>query len=172
MTAPGAELVGQAKILSELSAPFSLPGLFGDADTGAFGASAGDMEMDADDDGDIFVDAMDEVELTMQTQADVLVPAPQNPRKRARSQSPSPFPFQSSELPVHEGNEKYAYRQPKRMRKANTTVPEAQVRNPLGRSVLKKEAKRARKAARSAARVTAGMEVDEDVELGATFMVD
>src|ERR1700761_6428665 len=162
MTAPGAELVGQAKILSELSAPFSLPGLFGDADTGAFGASTGDMEMDADDDGDIFVDAMDEVELTMQTQADVLVPAPQNPRKRARSQSPSPFPFQSSELPVHEGNEKYAYRQPKRMRKANTTVPEAQVRNPLGRSVLKKEAKRARKAARNAARLSragGGMQV-------------
>jgi nuclear GTP-binding protein len=103
-------------------------------------------------------------------QADAPAPLPVNPRKRARSPSPSPFPFQSAELPIREQNEKYAHRQPKRMRKARTTLAEEQERNPLGRAVLKKEAKRARKAARSAARATAGMEVDEDVELGGTFM--
>ncbi|KAJ7096388.1 P-loop containing nucleoside triphosphate hydrolase protein [Mycena epipterygia] len=168
--APGAEQVGQAQILSAFSQPFSLPGLFGDADAGAFGPGAGDVAMDADEDGDVFIDAMDEDEFAMQ--ADDVPPAPQNPRKRARSPSPSPFPFQSEELPAQQVNEKYAHRQPKRMRKAHATQAEERERNPLGRAVLKKEAKRARKAARSAARVTAGMEVDEDVELGATFMVD
>jgi DNA-binding transcriptional MocR family regulator len=106
-------------------------------------------------------------------QADMPPPAPANanPRKRARSPSPSPFPFQSTELPVHEGNEKYAHRQPKRMRKAQATLAEEQEQNPLGRAVLKKGAKRARKAARNAARGARGMEVDaEDVELGGTFM--
>lgn len=60
--APGAEQVGQAQILSAFSAPFSLPGLFNDADTGAFGPDGGDVPMDADEDGDVFVDAMDEDE--------------------------------------------------------------------------------------------------------------
>jgi nuclear GTP-binding protein len=58
--APGAEQVGQAQILSAFSEAFSLPGLFGDADAGAFGPGAGDVAMDADEDGDVFVDAMDE----------------------------------------------------------------------------------------------------------------
>jgi len=35
--APGAETVGQAQILDELGKPFELAGLFGAADTGAFG---------------------------------------------------------------------------------------------------------------------------------------
>ncbi|KAJ7901763.1 P-loop containing nucleoside triphosphate hydrolase protein [Mycena olivaceomarginata] len=51
MIAPGAE-----------QAPFSLPGLFDTADAGAFGGGAGDVAMDADEDGDVFVDAMDEDE--------------------------------------------------------------------------------------------------------------
>lgn len=104
-------------------------------------------------------------------QADEPTPAPQNPRKRARSPSPSPFPFHDEDLPVQQVNEKYAHRQPKRMRKAHTTLAEEREHNPLGRRVLKKEAKRARKAARSAARVSRGMEVDDEVELGGTFMV-
>lgn len=84
-------------------------------------------------------------------------PPPQNPRKRPRSPSPppaseSPFPFQSEDLPYQRVNEKYAYRQPKRMRKANITEGEVVEENPLGRSVLKREAKKAKKAARSAAR--------------------
>ncbi|KAF8210166.1 P-loop containing nucleoside triphosphate hydrolase protein [Mycena galopus ATCC 62051] len=170
--APGAEQVGQAQILNTLSAPFSLPGLFDSADAGAFGPGAGDVAMDADEDGDVFVDAMDEDEFAMQADENPpLPPANPNPRKRARSPSPSPFPFQGEELPAHEGNERYAHRQPKRMRKANATQAEAQERNPLGRSVLKKEAKRARKAARNAGRMAKkGMEVDEDVELGDTFV--
>ncbi|KAJ7703264.1 P-loop containing nucleoside triphosphate hydrolase protein [Mycena rosella] len=167
--APGAEQVGQAQILNAFSEPFSLPGLFGDADAGAFGPGAGDVAMDADEDGDVFVDAMDEDEFAMQAD----VPSqPQNPKKRARSPSPSPFPFQSEELPaVQQLNEKYAHRQPKRMRKANATQAEVRERNPLGRTVLKKEAKRARKAARSAARAGAtGMEIDDEVALGGTFI--
>ncbi|KAJ7733733.1 P-loop containing nucleoside triphosphate hydrolase protein [Mycena maculata] len=164
--APGAEQVGQAQILSSFSAPFSLPGLFNDADAGAFGTDTGDVAMDADEDGDVFVDAMDEDEFAMQADEPTAVPVPQNPRKRARSSSPSPFLFQSEDLPVQQVNEKYAHRQPKRMRKANATTAEVQEHNPLGRAVLKKEAKRARKAARSAARLSrpvGGMEVDDEV---------
>ncbi|KAJ7462221.1 P-loop containing nucleoside triphosphate hydrolase protein [Mycena galericulata] len=167
--APGAEQVGQAQILSAFSAPFSLPGLFNDADAGAFGPD--DVPMDADEDGDVFVDAMDEDEFAMQADAPTPAPPNPNPRKRARSPSPSPFPFQSADLPVQQVNEKYAHRQPKRMRKAHATLAEERVHNPLSRGVLKKEAKRARKAARSAARVSVGgMEVDGVVELGETFM--
>ncbi|KAJ7497230.1 P-loop containing nucleoside triphosphate hydrolase protein [Mycena latifolia] len=182
--APGAEQVGQAQILTAFSEPFSLPGLFGDADAGAFGSGADDIVMDGDEDGDVFVDAMDEDEYVYPAiprrlginlaaknrfamQADM---PPKNPRKRPRSPSPSPFPFQSEELPVQQMNEKYAHRQPKRMRKAHATLAEVRERNPLGRAVLKKEAKRARKAARSAARAVGGMEIEEDVGLRGTFM--
>ncbi|KAJ6499366.1 P-loop containing nucleoside triphosphate hydrolase protein [Mycena sanguinolenta] len=167
--APGAEQVGQAQILSVFSAPFSLPGLFESADAGAFGPQAGDVAMDADEDDEVFVDAMDEDEFAMQ--ADVATPPPPanaNPRKRARSPTPVSAPI---ELPVHDGNEKYAHRQPKRMRKAHATLAEERERNPLNRAVLKKEAKRARKAARNAGRVERkGMQIDEDIELGSTFM--
>ena len=38
IVAPGAENVGQAQIVSELSKPFALDGLFGDADHSAFDA--------------------------------------------------------------------------------------------------------------------------------------
>ncbi|KAJ7783065.1 P-loop containing nucleoside triphosphate hydrolase protein [Mycena metata] len=141
--APGAEQVGQAQILSEFSAPFSLPGLFGDADAGAFGPNAGDVAMEADEDGDVFEDAMDEDGFAMQ--ADEPAP-PANPRKRARSA--------------------FAVAVPVSRYGAAGAAAEAPVRNPLSRAVLKKEAKRARKAARSAARGPRGMEVDEDVELG------
>jgi nuclear GTP-binding protein len=43
--APGAENVGQAQILAELGKAFTLEGLFGAADAGAFGE---DAPMDAD----------------------------------------------------------------------------------------------------------------------------
>lgn len=56
--APGAENVGHAQILSSFSKPFELEGLFGAADAGAFGNSNGDVAMGADEDGDIFWDAM------------------------------------------------------------------------------------------------------------------
>jgi len=42
--APGAENVGQAQIVTELSKPFTLDGLFGDADHNAFDAEMGDTE--------------------------------------------------------------------------------------------------------------------------------
>lgn len=42
--APGAEHVGQAQIVTELSKPFTLDGLFGDADRNAFDAEMGDAE--------------------------------------------------------------------------------------------------------------------------------
>ena len=59
--APGAENVGQAQILSEYSKPFHLEGLFGDADAGAFGGRKDDEDsvMLADEDGDIFWDAVE-----------------------------------------------------------------------------------------------------------------
>jgi nuclear GTP-binding protein len=40
--APGAETVGQAKILNAFSKPFELEGLFSAADAGAFGTNAKD----------------------------------------------------------------------------------------------------------------------------------
>ena len=61
--APGAETVGQAQIVSEFSKPFTLDGLFGAADAGAFGGEPGDAEMaeaeaeEGDGDG---VESMDE----------------------------------------------------------------------------------------------------------------
>jgi nuclear GTP-binding protein len=42
--APGAENVGQAQIVTELSKPFTLDGLFGDADYSAFDTTTGDAE--------------------------------------------------------------------------------------------------------------------------------
>ncbi|KAF7298244.1 Proteophosphoglycan ppg4 [Mycena chlorophos] len=99
--APGAEQVGQAKILNEFSAPFSLPGLFENADAGAFGGGDPDVDMD-DKDEEMSADAMDEDQETVAA------------RKRGRSRSPSPM-----------GDEKtYRYRVPKRMRKQRTVERE------------------------------------------------
>lgn len=59
--APGAENVGHAQILSAFSKPFELAGLFGTADAGAFGLSGDNEMMDADDDdGDVFLDAVED----------------------------------------------------------------------------------------------------------------
>lgn len=44
IVAPGAENVGQAQIVTELSKPFTLDGLFGDADHNAFDAEMEDTE--------------------------------------------------------------------------------------------------------------------------------
>ena len=59
--APGAENIGQAQILNEYSKPFHLEGLFGDADAGAFAGRKDDEDsaMLADEDGDIFWDAVE-----------------------------------------------------------------------------------------------------------------
>ena len=58
--APGAENVGQAQILTEFSKPFTLEGLFGAADEGAFGASAGEEPMAIADTVEEAVEGMDE----------------------------------------------------------------------------------------------------------------
>ena len=58
--APGAEDVGQARIVTELSKPFELGALFQGADEGAFGDNPDDeMAMDDGDEGQVEVD-MDE----------------------------------------------------------------------------------------------------------------
>lgn len=60
--APGAEAVGQAQILTELSKPFQLEGLFGAADAGAFGGRGtdGDIPMGEEDGEDeVFWDAVE-----------------------------------------------------------------------------------------------------------------
>jgi nuclear GTP-binding protein len=59
MIAPGAENVGHAQILSEFSQPFTLDGLFGAADAGAFGGRDNDDAVMADEDGDVFWDAVE-----------------------------------------------------------------------------------------------------------------
>ena len=62
--APGAENVGQAQILTSLSAPFQLDGLFGQADAGAFGGGAGGADAMMEDDANAFIpdgeESMDE----------------------------------------------------------------------------------------------------------------
>ncbi|KAI0743336.1 hypothetical protein C8Q80DRAFT_1180367 [Daedaleopsis nitida] len=187
--APGAETVGQAQIVSEFAKPFMLEGLFGAADAGAFGAS-GDAEMAEAEDG-LAGGGEDEMdEDGHQMDADDLAPPT---RKRPRSPSvasvvsitPSDFTFATSETRQP--------RQPKRLRRSHAipaydAPPDAHARaamagaNPLGRRVLKREAKKVRRAANRAAqaemakahagmRAGAVMAVDEDAEmLGATFM--
>ncbi|KAF5375894.1 hypothetical protein D9615_008206 [Tricholomella constricta] len=181
MIAPGAENVGQAQILSTLSKPFELEGLFGAADAGAFGGGARDIPMDADvdEDGDVFFDAvegyaMEEDELNIRTDDDMTTP--RSSLKRPRSPDvvdTNNAPMVGPEVPVQ--------RQPKRQRKskevpAYDAPPDAHVlskmdrSNPLSRRNLKKEAKRARKAQRGKDQASAGvMEVDED-GLQFTFM--
>jgi len=57
--APGAENVGQARIVSRFSQPFRLlEGFFGTADAHAFGD---DESMDVDEDDDMFHDALEEL---------------------------------------------------------------------------------------------------------------
>ena len=57
--APGAENVGQAQIVSEFSKSFTLDGLFGAADAGAFGGPpADDVQMNANE-GDAFYTTQD-----------------------------------------------------------------------------------------------------------------
>ncbi|KDR73039.1 hypothetical protein GALMADRAFT_252454 [Galerina marginata CBS 339.88] len=188
--APGAENVGQAQILSQFSKPFELEGLFGTADAGAFaGRDNDDVPMVADEDGDIFWDAVQTPEAMDQDS----VPMESDdlrhiiPRKRSRSPSEVPQNFQHppsvSDDPNAMDSEPNRYtRQPKRQRKskdvpAYDAPPDKHVldqmsrSNPLNRKGLKKEAKRARKAHRVRAEPSSGggMEIDDD-GLQFTFM--
>ncbi|KAL1938053.1 hypothetical protein VTO73DRAFT_12064 [Trametes versicolor] len=176
--APGAETVGQAQIVAELAKPFELDGLFGAADAGAFGFEPpADAEM-GDEETEDFPEEMDED--GKQMESDDL--APHIPRKRSRSPSVASVASTtrtSTTAPASEGARPPA---PKRLRRSHDVpaydapVEEHARRamasaNPLGRRVLKREAKKARRAAtRALGRpLGGGMDVD-DVGLGATFM--
>ena len=175
--APGAESVGQAQIVTEFAKPFTLAGLFGAADAGAFGGDAGADAMELEPPEEEPVDEMDED--GKQMESDDLAPA--IPRKRSRSPSPAPTDMSHSYADSDE-------RQPKRMRRSHdipaydAPVEEHARRrmagaNPLSRRVLKREAKKARRAATKAvaaekrAALASGMEIDDESTLSATFMV-
>ncbi|CDO70153.1 hypothetical protein BN946_scf185009.g4 [Trametes cinnabarina] len=178
--APGAETVGQAQIVTEFAKPFTLDGLFGAADAGAFGGEGADAEMaDEPVDAEDAVESMDED--GKQMESDDL--APHIPRKRSRSPSPS-----ASVSTVAVGGSVRTTAgddarppAPKRLRKSHDVpsydapVDEHARRamasaNPLSRRVLKREAKKARRAAnRALGKRPGGMEVD-DMGLGGTFM--
>ncbi|KAI0631838.1 hypothetical protein C8Q77DRAFT_1129408 [Trametes polyzona] len=183
--APGAETVGQAQIVTEFAKPFTLDGLFGAADAGAFGGDGpADAEMvDEPADEDV-PEEMDED--GKQMESDDL--APRIPRKRSRSASPTPSSFSVSTITTTTttratvtANDDARPPAPKRLRRSHDVpsydapVDEHARRamasaNPLGRRVLKREAKKARRAAnRALGKRPGGMEVD-DVGLGGTFM--
>lgn len=192
IVARGAENVGQAQILSDFSKPFELEGLFGAADAGAFAGRVGahDVPMGmADEDGDVFWDAvdgpeglhslMDGVEDGIPMESDDLKHI--IPRKRSRSPSEALMQVTTSLTREEEAASRFT-RQPKRQRKAKdvpayNAPPDEHVsrqmakNNPLSRRVLKREAKRARKAYKVKVRGDLGgsMEVDAD-GLQFTFM--
>ncbi|RDB21805.1 Guanine nucleotide-binding protein-like 3 [Hypsizygus marmoreus] len=179
--APGAENVGHAQILNSFSKPFELDGLFGAADAGAFGG--GDVAMEADEDGDIFFDAMEGDAMDedlgknqMKMDEDM---SPRSSRKRPRSHSPAPMPDTNNAPMIGTDAVEQSTpgaRQPKRQRKtkdvpAYDAPPDEHVlkrmdrSNPLSRRNLKKEAKRARKAHRVRGDQAGGvMEVDEGLQ--------
>ncbi|KAI0716037.1 hypothetical protein C8T65DRAFT_805611 [Cerioporus squamosus] len=187
--APGAETVGQAQIVTEFSQPFTLDGLFGAADAGAFGGG-GDAEMaEAEDDEEGAAESMDED--GKQMESDDL--APRIPRKRSRSPSVISISTVTESSNVEASsrvnvtvNDNARPPAPKRLRRSHD-VPDYHApvdeharkamaaSNPLSRRVLKREAKKARRAANRAAHLQApgralGMEVDDDAGLEATFM--
>ncbi|KII90402.1 hypothetical protein PLICRDRAFT_38926 [Plicaturopsis crispa FD-325 SS-3] len=171
--APGAENVGQAQILTELSKPFELSGLFGAADAGAFGP-VDEVMADGEQEDVPEPELMDEDGIAMES--DDL--APSIPRKRSRSPSVA-----TTVTPAANTNER-TQRAPKRQRRAkdvpayDAPVEEHARRtmarsNPLSRKVLKKEAKRARRDATKLLRSEgSGMEVDDGLSLEFTFMAD
>ncbi|KAL6310264.1 P-loop containing nucleoside triphosphate hydrolase protein [Sparassis latifolia] len=173
--APGAENVGQAQIVSQFSKPFTLEGLFGAADAGAFGGTPGPEAMDLEQEE--FVDEMDQDGVQMES--DDL--APHIPRKRSRSPSPSAFLGRDMTGASSVIDADATARAPKRLRRSHD-VPaydapiDGHARrsmaraNPLSRRVLKHEAKKARRAATRAMQKRGGMEIDDDGGLAATFM--
>jgi len=189
--APGAENVGQAQILTELSKPFELEGLFGAADAGAFGSRDNDdVPMVADEDGDIFWDAVEDLmdEDGIPMESDDLKHIIPRKRSRSPSQAPAPsnpYPNSPSNMAVVDNTDLSRYtRQPKRARKSKAipaydAPPDSHVlqqmgrSNPLGRKALKKDAKQARKAHRTRTQNGGGsggrMEVDDE-GLQFTFM--
>jgi len=178
--APGAESVGHAQILNAFSKPFELAGLFGAADAGAFGDGSGDIAVDADEDGDVFWDAIEGDPMDEDGKQEL---EPQIGQKRPWSPSLAPtVDLSNAPMISADALQPNHVRQPKRQRKMKevpgyNALPDQHVlkqmerSNPLSRKVLKKEAKRARKLHRIRTEPgTGSMEVDED-GLQFTFMV-
>ncbi|KAK2464983.1 hypothetical protein APHAL10511_003059 [Amanita phalloides] len=164
--APGAENVGQAQILSGFSKPFTLDGLFGAADAGAFDDVQMGDEREIDNQEPMQEDGTEMI-------SDDL--APHIPRKRSRSPSTVAT---APDGPTFQNLDQCNVRKPKRQRKSKDvpsydTPPDQHVlqqmarSNPLNRRALKKEAKRARKTHRVQTS-GAGMEIDEGLQF--TFM--
>ncbi|KAI0692600.1 P-loop containing nucleoside triphosphate hydrolase protein [Cytidiella melzeri] len=175
--APGAEEVGQARILTELSKPFELGALFQGADEGAFGDNP-DAEMALDDANE----RQHEVEMDDATN----VIETDNPdtsilsHKRARSSSPAPsaaLGATAQEAAI--SNPNYMERAPKRLRRSHD-IPDYNapvdarrlaISNPMNRRMLKQAAKKARRAGHPQVIESSIMEVDE-VHLGGTFFAN
>lgn len=170
--------------MTELSKPFELEGLFGAADAGAFaGRNNDDVPMLADEDGDIFWDAvedpMDEdgyvIALHMNEDAYYSlnsIPMESDdlkhiiPRKRSRSPSetsttPYPNPTPINDMAVVDNTDLSRYhRQPKRARKskdipAYDAPPDTHVLHQMGQSnpLGRKTLKKDAKRARKAHRI-------------------
>ncbi|KAI0089915.1 P-loop containing nucleoside triphosphate hydrolase protein [Irpex rosettiformis] len=172
--APGAEQVGQSRILTELGKPFELGALFQGADEGAFGNNGdAEMSMSGDAEGQEEVE-MDEASNLMEaddSETTVLS------HKRARSPSPSPSISLNTVAQRSTTSEPdYAHRAPKRLRRSHD-IPDYHApvdahrlatKNPMNRRMLKKAAKKARRDGRPQGVQGNTMEVDE-VNLGGTF---
>ncbi|THH31687.1 hypothetical protein EUX98_g2494 [Antrodiella citrinella] len=183
--APGAENVGQARIITEYSKPFEVEGLFSIADQGAFGGGEAEEEMAIepevqDDQGGMDLDeaaALEEMDVSTHS------------LKRPRSVSPPPsvvsVPTEGTQIQqgTSTNNHNSASevstntRPPKRLRRSHAddpitkdTLARMAGANPMNRRHMKKEAKKARRVGRVRAPASGGMEVDEDVTLSGTFL--
>jgi nuclear GTP-binding protein len=167
---PGAEAVGQAQIVTEMSKPFELDGLFSAADSGAFAPKSaqhqGDgMQMDQDGE-EVLHDTMDETFEEAETSVHSL--------KRPRS--PTPEAQSSMDDEEMQASLQQHQRMPKRLRKNRDidpldvqTVQHMSKNNPLNRRALKKERKKERKRMRASGE-GGGMDVDAGEDLQFTFM--
>ncbi|KAG8215885.1 hypothetical protein J3R82DRAFT_7852 [Butyriboletus roseoflavus] len=162
IVAPGAETVGQAQILTELSKPFELAGLFGAADTGAFASEDAHVDEVMRDD-------------TAEHEAEMV--ADDTPLRIPLKRSHSPgsgleLGVGTAQRPTYEPS---YVRTPKRFRRAKDLSAyelAAAESHPLHRKTLKKGAKRARRAATRLERRPGhgGMGMEVEVELQNTFM--
>ncbi|KAF9264608.1 hypothetical protein L218DRAFT_958325 [Marasmius fiardii PR-910] len=176
--APGAENVGQARIVTSFSKLFELAGLFGAADAKAFGENNNDVDMDLNAEGgsgdEMFWDANETIEHDMDEEATMQqedrsrrVSLGKRPRSPALTPNALAEPFQ---------------RQPKRHRKSKTVPsykddPDEHIlknmgrSNPLNRKNLKKDRKRERRMLAMKVKAAGDMEVDDTGGgLGTTFM--
>ncbi|KAI0740020.1 hypothetical protein C8Q76DRAFT_790505 [Earliella scabrosa] len=187
--APGTETVGQAQIVSESPKPFTLDGPFSTANAGAFGGGEpGDAEM-AEAEAEEGVDGRGREAdgIRRPSPAQPLAPPfpspPPVPFPPPRPRPPQPPPHLHCKHKRHDadGVRSSAPRR-LRLRRAHDVpdVPDYHARramasaNPLRRRVLKHEAKMTRRAANRAVqrKRDAGMDVDEELLLEATFMAD